>query len=370
MNHFRHTPWIAALLACVAMLSGMTCGKRPKNEDAFDMRTGVNVSHWLSQSDLRGEEREKRITAADFALIRSMGFDHVRIPVDEEQMWDAAGNREPEAFRLLHSAIGWAMDAGLRVIVDLHILRSHHFNEEARRLWTDPAEQQKLIDLWVQLSGELGRYPNGMVAYEILNEAVADDPDDWNRLLNRVCAAIRQPEPERKIVIGSNMWQIPSTFPDLDVPENDSNIILSFHFYTPLALTHHRAPWTSIAEYSGPVQYPGLIVDTLYYDGLSASTVAFMKETANGYFNKERLEEEMMPAIRKARELGLPLFCGEFGVYPTIPEETRLRWYRDITDIFRKHDIAFCHWCYKGDFPVVDENNRPDSALVAVLTAR
>ena len=89
----------------------------------FGIRAGVNVSHWLSQSEKRGDARKKSITREDFDAIASMGFDHVRIPVDEVQMWDSTGNKEAEAFALLHDAIHWAFGAHLRVIVDLHILR-------------------------------------------------------------------------------------------------------------------------------------------------------------------------------------------------------------------------------------------------------
>ena len=335
----------------------------------FQLRTGVNVSHWLSQSEKRGEERRKYITKTDFDTIASLGFDHVRIPIDEVQMWDSLGNKEAEAFELLHNAIGLAIENDLRVLVDLHIIRSHYFNAESNALWTDPAELDKLISMWRQLSDELKQYPNSMLAYEILNEAVADDPDDWNRVFNTVLADIRKREPNRVIVIGSNRWQIPSTFPDLELPENDSNIILSFHFYTPQALTHHMAPWTTTAEYDGPVNYPGWIVDTAYYEGLAESTVEAMKTHANGYFNKERLAEEMEPAIEFAKEKNLPLYCGEFGIYPTIPEDIALRWYRDMCEIFRENNISYCHWAYKGDFPVVGENSEPNRKLVSVLTA-
>jgi len=335
----------------------------------FNIRTGVNVSHWLSQSDKRGEERRKYITKADFDTIASAGFDHVRIPVDEVQLWDSLGNKEPKGFELLHSAIRWAFAAHLRVIVDLHIIRSHHFISESNTLWTDPAEQKKLVDLWLQLSEELRKYPNEKLAYEILNEAVANDPEDWNKLLKNVVAAIRAKEPERKIVVGSNRWQIPDTFPELKIPENDTNIILSFHFYIPLALTHHTASWTPIAEYKGPVSYPGQIVDTSYYKDLSARGVDFMRNVANGYYTKEVLAERMLPAIKVAKEHKLPLYCGEFGVYPRIPEDIMLRWYNDVCEIFNENDIAYCHWCYKGDFPIVEKDGSPHRPLVSVLTA-
>ncbi|HEX9973813.1 MAG TPA: cellulase family glycosylhydrolase, partial [bacterium] len=197
-----------------------------------------------------------------------------------------------------------------------------------------------------------------------------DDPEDWNKLLNKVITEIRVKEPTRTIVVGSNRWQIADTFPDLKIPANDPNIILSFHFYTPMALTHHQAPWTAIAEYSGPVNYPGQIVDTLNYQGLSEATVATMRSYANGYFTKEILAKIMSPAIKVAKEKKLPLYCGEFGVYPTIPEDVKLRWYQDVCDIFNSNNIAYCHWCYKGDFPVVNEKGEPNRKLVAVLIAK
>ena len=43
------------------------------------------------------------------------GFDHIRLPVDEEQLWDEAGKKEPEAFKLLHNAIDWCQKKNLRV---------------------------------------------------------------------------------------------------------------------------------------------------------------------------------------------------------------------------------------------------------------
>jgi endoglucanase len=335
----------------------------------FTIRTGVNVSHWLSQNNSRGEERNREITRSDFDRIAAMGFDHVRIPIDEVQFWDSLGRKHPEAFALLHNGIEWAFAANLRVIVDLHIIRSHYFNSESNTLWTDSLEQQKLVNFWLQLSEELKRYPNSKLAYEIMNEAVAKNPDDWNKVLNKAIAALRVQEPHRKIVVGSNMWQVPGTFPSLKLPENDRDIILSFHFYTPIALTHHTASWTPIAEYSGPVNYPGQIVDTAQYKNLSEKAVNVMREYANGYFTKEVLKEQMMPAIQFAQQHKLPLFCGEFGVYPAISEDMMLRWYKDVCEDFRENGIAYCHWCYKGDFPVVDKNGVPKQKLVSVLTA-
>lgn len=362
----------ASLFLLILGSSVSTNAQSSKFSDAtnrFVIRTGVNVSHWLSQSEKRGEERRNYITRADFDTIASMGFDHVRIPVDEVQLWDSVGNKEAEAFELLHDAIHWAFAANLRVIVDLHIIRSHYFNTQSNKLWTDLAEQEKLVNMWRQLSDELHQYPNDKLAYEILNEPVANDPEDWNKVLNKVIVAIRLKEPERKIVVGSNRWQSAGTFPELRFPENDSNLILSFHFYTPMALTHHTASWTAIADYTGPVTYPGQIVDTSYYKDMSPSAAKFMRDGGNGYFTREVLEERILPAIKVAKEHHLQLYCGEYGVYPKIPEDIMLRYYKDVCEIFNENNIAYCHWCYKGDFPVVDSRGKPNHKLVSILTA-
>jgi endoglucanase len=364
-----HIKKFSLFMIAASFFSGIITGESSAQYgEEFTIRTGVNISHWLSQSSKRGEERKNYITKADFDTIASGGFDHVRIPLDEEQLWDESGNKEPEAFELLHNAVQWAIDADLRVIADLHIIRSHYFNAESNALWTDEREQQKLIDMWLELSEELKKYPNEMVAYEILNEAVADDPDDWNKLIAKVMKAVREREPERKIVIGSNRWQIADTFPDLKIPEGDKNIILSFHFYTPMSLTHYKASWVPFAEYNGEINYPGQIIDTAGYEGLSEPALKALRNYANGYFDKEKLKQVMMPAIKTAKEKNLQLYCGEFGVYPTIPDEIRYKWYKDVTEIFNENNIAYCHWGYKGDFPVVGENSRLNRELVTILT--
>ena len=214
------------VISLLVFLADLSIGQDIKTTNGFQIRTGVNIGLWLSQSEKRGIEREQFIIQSDFDTIVSIGFDHIRLPIDEEQFWDRNGDKQPDAFKLLHNAINWAISANLRVIVDLHIIRSHYFNAKSNLLWTDPHEQDKLVNLWKQLSEELHIYPNDFVAYELMNEAVADDHDDWNNLIKLLHGSLRKIEAERTIVIGSNRWQGVETFPYLKVPVNDNNIIL------------------------------------------------------------------------------------------------------------------------------------------------
>lgn len=328
-------------------------------EASFSVQRGTNIAHWLSQSKRRGEERASFFTRADVAWIDSAGFDHIRMPVDEEQLWDEAGNRNADAFELLNSFLEWSNEYGVKVILDLHILRSHHFNNDERPLWTDPAEQDKFIQLWKDLAGAVNKWPNSMLAYEFMNEPVADDPEEWNRLLSRVADSIRSWEPERVLVIGSNRWQSADTFDQLRIPANDKNILLSFHFYEPFFLTHYRASWTNLKDFEGEVAYPGQIV----VDGTSPDQ--------QRVYNIDTLEKMMRKPLKLADSMGLPLYCGEFGVIDGSHEEAKLAWYRDMVTIFERNNVGYANWNYKGgSFGIVDNNMVPRQELIDLLTAK
>ena len=354
-------------LAVILLLSCQSNDSENKS-NKFEIKKGTNLGLWLSQIDSRIREvkPEEYITKNDIENIAAMGFDHVRLPVDEEVLWDEEGNRHEESFRLVENCIEWCRENNLRIIIDLHILRSHHFNEKEKPLWTDPAEQERFYNLWRDLSNALIRFPVDLVAYELLNEAVAEDPEYWNELVANAVKVIRETEPDRTLVIGSNKWQQAGTFDALKVPENDPHIILSFHFYEPLVLTHYNAGWNSMAGYTGPVHYPGIVITQEEYDQVPDE----MKNKAVGAFvgkefNKDWILEQWQKPLRKAERLGLPLYCGEFGIIPGAPEEDGYRWYQDMIDLFRENNIAYANWLYKGaGWGLVDEyGNRREKKI-------
>ena len=84
----------------MAMLAMTACTKKSETNEVnnFKIQRGTNVSHWLSQSEERGEARKQHIQEDDFARLDSLGFDFVRLPIDEVQFWDEEGNKLPEAW--------------------------------------------------------------------------------------------------------------------------------------------------------------------------------------------------------------------------------------------------------------------------------
>jgi endoglucanase len=362
----------------VMILTVMACSKTEESAtNDFRIKRGTNLSHWLSQSEERGEARRTHIQEDDFARLDSLGFDFVRIPIDEVQFWDEEGNKLPEAWQLLTQALDWSVKHHLRAIVDLHIIRSHYFNavnegqEDANTLFTSEKAQQDLINLWYQLSEALKGYSNDSVAYEFMNEPVAPEHEQWNQLVAKVHAALRKVEPKRTLVIGSNLWQGYQTIKYLRVPENDKNIVLSFHYYNPMILTHYGAWWTPIGKYKGKVNYPGILVSKEDFEAAPDSLKPELEPYLTQEYNIDKIRADFKDAIEAAKKYNLQLFCGEWGVYEPVDRNLAYAWTKDMLKVFDEFNIAWTTWCYDADFGFWDQKKHDfkDKPLVDLLMA-
>ena len=341
---------LLVLLLTVGAL--FSCGKAPI--ESFTIKKGVNVAHWLSQSRARGEIRKAYFTPEDVAQIKEWGFDHIRLPIDEEQMFHLDGSKDEEAFALLHTALDACMKNNLRVVVDLHILRTHSFGSKVNPLFTERSAQEAFFECWRKLSDELKDYPVSMVAYELMNEPVAEEHEIWNKLVNECYQEVRKLEKDRVIVIGSNDKQSFDTVEALRLPEGDPNVMLSFHYYHPMELTHYQAAWTEFRDLEAEIHYPGAVV-----------------ENGNVY-NKERFAKEFGRSVAVAKKLGIPVYCGEYGVLAVNGhDEPRYNWLADVNEVFDDLGIARAVWCWReGDqgFGILSPGGKVDQKMIDILT--
>ena len=376
--------FLSLAVVIMALFATTSCQNKSQNQtqdqsgqvNNFRIKRGTNVSHWLSQSEQRGEARRLHIQEDDFERLHTLGFDFVRIPIDEVQFWDEQGQKLPEAWDLLNNALDWARKYDLRAIVDLHIIRSHYFNavneedQAANTLFTSEESQEGLLNLWRQLSEFLKNRSNDWVAYEFMNEPVAPEHEQWNQLVAKVHKALRELEPQRTLVIGSNMWQGHETMKYLKVPEGDKNIILSFHYYNPMLLTHYGAWWSPLcAAYKGKVNYPGVLVSKEDYDAAPAAIKDQLKPFTEEVWNIDKIREQFKDAIEAAKKYDLQLFCGEWGVYEPVDRELAYNWTRDMLTVFDEFNIAWTTWCYDADFGFWDQQRHTykDRPLVELL---
>ena len=233
----------------------------------------------------------------------------------------------------------------------MHILKSHYFNDSKQpKLYIDEKELLHFCSLWSELSQQIKEWPVDCLAFEILNEPKAEDNSSWNRVSNEVFKLLRSNESERTIILGSNWYCKTDTFDKLNVPD-DNNLWLTFHFYDPMLITHHKAEWINIGEYTGPIHYPGIPIEN---DDLCKVTEP-LKSTLtkeNYLFNRDTIVEKIRKPLDVRKRTGKPVFCGEFGCIKHTPHDISCAWYRDIVSVFREYNIPFTHWDLRGAFGI------------------
>lgn len=347
--------WLAAcMLLTVCIATSCKSKAQPQTEPeprTFSIQKGVNIGNWLSQSNIVDNRRDSIFTEDDIRLLADNGFDHIRLPVDEVQLFNEDMTLNDKTVDILCRTLDLCMKHDLKVIVDLHIIRAHHFLDKRPALWENAAEQDKLVSMWRTLQGLLHEYPVDKVAYEILNEAVAPQDELWADLLLRVVNAIRETEKDRTIVMGANQFNSVERVKNIKLPEGDKNILLTFHFYEPLLLTHYQASWTAFKDLQlkGSLQYPGQLITDEVYNQLTQDEKAIVEPYRHEY-NQEWMKQTWQQAMDFARQNGLKLYLGEFGSLVNCGEAVRLAWLKDVVELCRENNIAYSLWEYNSQF--------------------
>jgi aryl-phospho-beta-D-glucosidase BglC (GH1 family) len=342
------------------------------NEKKLHLGKGVNLGGWLNHNFRNNDHLESFIKQSDVIRIADWGFDNIRLPFDYTLIVDEqTGEALEQGFKWIDKALSWAEESSLKVVLDMHRLPGYSFMDGAEKpgaippLFTDPLIEEFFIEIWRKLTKRyLGKHKH--LVFEIANEIAAPTGAVWNELAAKVVREIRKIDKTRLIVIGSNCWNVCSTYTEMKVI-NDPNIIYNFHFYNPFPFTHQKASWSpEMVYYNKLINYPGKS------EGLLATANRAEKEnrlpTAESLRNlatffesrfsdKGHLKELMDPSIKFAKEHQISLYCSEFGVIQNAPVEDSLRWFKDTLEIFDEYNISWSVWSYKdNNFPLVDCN--------------
>lgn len=325
----------------------------------MNLSRGTNVSRWAAF--LQYEQRPEAFGVAEAEALSSLGFDHVRLPIGEKHFWDDSHSQIPKTFDDFEVLLDLCQHAGLKAVIDLSGLRSHRISDKNSPLFSDPACQDRFVAIWDELSQRFASRPTEFIAYELLNEPVCK-PAQWNALVAKVLPVIRNREPARPIVICSAQLASVDTVSGMDFPE-DEHLILSFHYYKPYILTHHKI---CLDGFDGPVHYPGVVIRE---PELSTLSLEHRKGFAPENFDwtAESHAELFQGPAKKAKELGLPLYCGEFGCCANVPREIRLRWHTDVVRALESCDIGWCSFAHNGLWQTAFNGRDVDLEMVKAL---
>jgi len=291
------------------------------------MRRGLNMGNTL-ESPREGEWGFK-ITAEHFQLIRAAGFDSVRIPT----RWNAHALSEspytinPAFFNRLDEVIGWAMEQGLVVVLNIH-----HYEEMA----TEPAaHEERFLALWRQIAEHYKNYPPTLI-FELMNEPNgAMTSPLWNDFVQKGVAVIRESNPSRNIILGGTSWNAYDQLRYVEFPPNDGHLIATFHYYLPFHFTHQGAEWA----------------------GQEAQTWLGATWDATDA-EKAEVAEHFESVAAWSAQNNIPVYLGEFGAYSKADMESRARWTTYVREQAEARGFAWAYWEFGAGFGVYDRNAR------------
>ncbi len=324
---------------------------------------GVNLGGWISQFakyDLA--HFDSFITKKDIEYIASLGFDHVRVPVDYNVLEDEEGVVKETGFGYLENCRAWCAEYGLKMLIDLHECFGYSFDPlkkdmDREKFFYDDALQARFMKLWTEIATRFKDYQD-QVAFEPLNEVVLISvADPWNKILTKYIKMMREIVPDAYIIVGGVCYNSVTTVPLLDVPVDDK-IVFNFHCYEPMTFTHQGAYWVDYMPSDFRIGYPKTLKEyqdasvELTHDLAGAIFAEGISEIGPKFF-----EDIFTPAIEAAEKAGVPLYCGEYGVIDLADNEDKIRWLNDIHTTFKKYGIGHALWNYKEkDFGFVDES--------------
>jgi aryl-phospho-beta-D-glucosidase BglC (GH1 family) len=334
------------------------------------LHRGVNASMWFAQATDYSPARLRSYTTADeIALMHAMGFDHVRLSIDgDELLRGAPPNGLNESFVAeLDIAVNTMLKDGLRVIVDVH--PTDEFKHELR---TDDAAVTRFCALWSALAGHYVQTDPDRVFFEVLNEPEFANAQQWAAVQTRLIAAIRQAAPHHTIIATAGHYSGLTDLLTLE-PLPDPNVIYTFHDYEPFPFTHQGATWTmaEVRPLRG-VPYPSSPENIAA--AVSEEPQLSGQHWINTYgldrWDAARILSELSFAGKWAALHHVPVYCGEFGVYQAFADPAmRAAWLRDTRTALEDQGIGWAVWDYQGSFAVVTKTGGNATPIPAVASA-
>ena len=315
------------------------------------LRRGINLSGWFAQLSDSPQARDNGyMTVLDIQRLKRLGFDHVRLSIDPAPLIDTVQNGalRPDAMAKLDKAVDDLTGAGLNVVLDV----------QPEESWKTPLANgdesvEKFFAFWTAFATHYAKTDPEKVFFEVMNEPTMQDLYRWEGIEDRAVARIRSVAPRHTVIATAARFSNIESLIAME-PVHDDNVIYTFHDYDPMWFTHQGATWGEQGwAFVHGVHYPATpenIKPVLAQEPDERERLK-LKRFAWEHWDAGRIEAEVETAAEWAKQRGVPLYCGEFGVYKAYakPEE-RVRWIADTRTALERKHIGWAMWEYRGYF--------------------
>jgi endoglucanase len=338
------------------------------------MARGINIDDlalWVPSNT------GQRITVDDFRRIKDMGFTYIRVPLAWADLWDFNSQQlKTNYLTWLDQRITEMFNLDLGVMLEIHILTTNRqsVSDNSSPLY-DANMRNQFVNFWRLLATRYSTWDPEKLFLEPLNEPVyANNQADWFALQNQLITTIRQAAPQHTIIASSTRWSSLDHLAAL-TPVADRNVVYTFHYYAPYIFTHQGAPWAGgVWARLRNVPYPSSPerVNPLINATNDTEVRNQLRWYGDARWDANKIRADLQRAQDWARQHGVRIFCGEFGVYvPASPAADRVAYIRDVRTTLEQLGIAWNFWEYKGTMGLTPSDSRTlDSAAVQALGLR
>lgn len=204
----------------------------------------------------------------DIAYLDSLGVNAIRVALHWRYFESSLG------FDLIDAYLDWCEQAGIYVVLDLHIVPPADDLANSA-IWADPAVQQQFLDLWANIAE---RYANSPIVagYDLYNEPNPPDAAQWWSLAERAIDAVRAVDAHHILFVELPMNE-GAQFQRVD----DPNVVYSYHDYEPFVVTHAGAEWVGDSPIPDDYGYPGPALIGLEWADYSADAATFAGQASD-----------------------------------------------------------------------------------------
>ncbi len=361
--------WLQQSLGAAGLAAlGLKPGSAQANTAGPGMRRGLNLTHWFEY------ERGQGVSRAEMQALAELGFDHVRLPVDPVVCgWKPVAGSQFAATAALSKALDDAIQAGLEVVLDLHL-------EPADKEAIERSAQGRsaVVALWAEWSREFAGLPHQRLAFELFNEPqfYGMTAANWAPFQSRMLDAVRARAPQHTVLLTGNQG---GSFDGLQrlKPLQDAAAVYVFHYYAPYLFTHQGAHWMD-TRYSTAGLHQGVRYPSSEQAGRAVSlskphprAAKEMAEYLTQDWGAARIGSEIRQAADWGRRHGRRVVCNEFGVLRAAADAaSRYRWIGDVRRALEAESLGWTLWDYTDIFGITVESAQPGKAGARQIDAQ
>jgi len=295
---------------------------------------GINLNAVVDGNKHPGFERDAPLPDEEIASIAKVGFQSVRLDVcwAKHASFQYPYTIDPAFFDKVDHIVDECLKNGLAVSIDQHYYP--YINMEQKDKNISPEDNYKRLEcLWDQISRHYRDYPDDMLFFDLLNEPnLSMGADRWNELIATLIKTIRKTNPGRTLIVSTPNLGQHWTINCLELPEDEWNLIVEFHYYLPHLFTHQGMSYAMAGQIHG--------VDWM---GTEADMAPIL--------------HDLDYCKRWSDTHGRPLNMGEYGVVNTADEASRARYIGFLLNAAKERGFSSHLWGYREPFMIRNQDS-------------